>query len=84
MADDIRSLADEVLEDAAAPVHPMAGPHDREIELARFALAVLDALDEAAGRANVAIDRGDYHYFGAVEAIRRAIAEKYEEARRGR
>jgi hypothetical protein len=44
---EIRKLAEVVFEDAAHPVHPMAGPHDREVTLARFALAVLDALDAA-------------------------------------
>lgn len=72
MSDDIRALA-ESWKDGGNPVID---------ELARFALAVLDALDEAKRRAQVALDHGDYHYSGAVEAVVRDIASNLE-AHRG-
>lgn len=33
----LRALADDVLVEADQPVHPMAGPHDREITRAAIA-----------------------------------------------
>jgi hypothetical protein len=44
---DIRELAEGILRDDARPdIHPMMKPHEGELELARFALAVLDTLIE--------------------------------------
>jgi len=47
--DDIRRDIAAVEEDAATPIHPMAGPHDREIRLARALQAVLDVVDSRMG-----------------------------------
>jgi hypothetical protein len=45
---EIRELAEGIIrDDARTDIHPMMKPHEGEMELARFALAVLDFLDGA-------------------------------------
>lgn len=75
--EEIRGLADSILGGGRDNGSQYAAEADRR-DLAVFAIAVLDALDEAGRRAAIALNRSDYHYYGAVKAIRRDITERLE------
>lgn len=44
--DEIRRYAERTLQQAAEAPHPMAGPTDAQIALARFAIATLNAIHD--------------------------------------
>jgi len=80
---DIRGLAERVIEAEddyeRGSIHPMAAPPDREVTLARFALAVLDALawSEALEESVGSSDRLE-----CLREVRAAIDRRMKEARK--